>query len=130
MISSKNYYCVIWESYIIQSIQKQANLYIQVRNCCIITLTNLPLQVKKTEEKKKVSPQTHTAEPGDGYVKELKDSTCKALILIVCSPINVPEKLIKLIWEGAVRKFHLPEVLSSKTLQTNLFFISSSNQCT
>lgn len=72
-------------------------MHIQVRNCCIITLTNLPLQVKKTGEKKRSFSQTHPAEPGGGCVKELKDSTCKALILIVCSPINVPGKVN---WEG------------------------------
>lgn len=85
-------------------------MYIQVRNCSIVTLTNLPLQGKRTGEKEKVLPQTHTAEPGGGFVKELKASACKALILIVCSLINVPEKVN---WEKAARKFPLPEVLSS-----------------
>lgn len=42
-------------------------MHIQVRNCCIIALTNLPLQVKKTREsqkkKKKLAfPETHTQE--------------------------------------------------------------------
>lgn len=58
-------------------------MHIQVRNCCIIALTNLTLQVKKTGEKKKRAPPFHPTQieelvGGVISIVELKDLTCKA----------------------------------------------------
>lgn len=72
-------------------------MHIQVGNRCIIALTNLPLQVKKTGEEK----AKHTGEPVGGSVsKELKDFTCKALSFKCLHP----EKANR---EGTVRNLYL-----------------------
>lgn len=99
MISSKNYHCATCESYIIQSIQEQANLHIQVRNCCVIALTNLTLQVKKIGEKKKrasVCVGWNEGELVGSFVRifELKDFTCKACFSSVHSLINVTDEKV------------------------------------
>lgn len=74
-------------------------MHIQVRNCCVIALTNLTLQVKKIGEKKKRAPSFHptqTEELVGGFIRifVLKDFTCKDCFSSVRSLINVTDEKV------------------------------------